>query len=146
MLIEKIQADSLEARKAGETEQARLLVTLYAEAVRVGKDDGNRATTDEEVQTVIRKFLKNIRDTLTVLPADRAEARRVAEWEKTVLEAYLPRQAGETELRAYIAEVVATLPVKSSKQMGTVMGALKQKFDGNYDGSLASTLVKAALA
>lgn len=70
MLIEKIKADSIEARKAKETVKANLLVTLLAEVTKVGKDKGNRATTDEEAIAVIKKFLKGVEETLQALDAN----------------------------------------------------------------------------
>lgn len=146
MLLNQIKEDSFQARKAKETEKATLLVTLYAEASRKGKDNGNRESTDAEVLEVIKKFLKGIKETLDALPASKVEARQAAEFEKQILESYLPKQASEEDLRAFIAEVVAGLGEKSPKQMGAVMKALKDKFGGNYDGTVASALVKAALA
>ena len=49
MLINQIKSDALEARKARQTNTATLLTTLYSEASMVGKNDGNRESTDAEV-------------------------------------------------------------------------------------------------
>lgn len=146
MLLLQLQNDSLTARKARESDKALLLITLFSEAARIGKDDGNRETTDDEVLKVIRKFLKGVQETLDVLPAEKVEARAMAEFEKTILESYLPKMATEQELKAVIDATVAGLETKSPKQMGIVMKALKDKFAGAYDGNLASQLVKSALA
>ena len=67
MLIEKIKEDSLRARKDRNTWKANLLTTLYAEASMIGKNKGNRVSTDEETTAVITKFLKNAQETKTVL-------------------------------------------------------------------------------
>ncbi len=144
MLLDKIQAASLEARKAKQTEKASLLVTLYAEAARIGKDAGNRGTTDDEVVKVVRKFIKGIDESLAVLPE--GEARNRALREKAELEVFLPMMVAGDELKAFIADIVAALPDKSPKAMGAVMKALKDKLAGAYDGTEASSLVKAALA
>jgi len=45
MLINKIKSDSLEARKARQTDTATLLTTLYSEASMIGKNLGNREST-----------------------------------------------------------------------------------------------------
>lgn len=145
MLLEKLQAASLEARKAQNAVAAGLLTTLYSEAARVGKDQGNRVSTDDEVVAVVKKFSKNIDETLAALPESdaRVAALRV---EKELLAAYLPQQLDEAGLSALVAELVGALADKSPKQMGVVMAGLKARAGGQYDGAMASRLVKAALA
>lgn len=144
MLLDTIQAASLEARKSKLTERASLLVTLYAEAARIGKDAGNRTSTDEEVLRVVRKFVKGVDESLAVLP--QGDAREKALREKAVLEEFLPKMISGDDLGAAIADIVATLPEKSAKQMGAVMAELKARLGGAYDGKEASALVRAALA
>ena len=143
MLLAKIKHDSLEARKAHESEKALSLVTLYAEAARIGKDAGDRETTDLEVIAVVRKFVKGLDDSLAVLQAQDAieKARR----EKNLLSAYLPVQISGDVLAGVIAAIVATATDKSAKGMGFVMNALKAQYGGTYDGVEASKLVKASL-
>lgn len=144
MLLQKIRDESLEARRARNTEKASLLVTLYAEAARVGKDAGNRDSTDDEVVKVVRKFIKGLDESLAVLTDETARARALAE--KSVLSTFLPTMLAGQELKAAIDAIVAELTEKTPKQMGLVMKALKERYAGAYDGNEASALVKAALA
>ena len=144
MLLHEIQAASVEARKAKDAAKSALLVTLFAEAQRVGKDAANRDSTGEEVVRVVKKFLKGIEEFLAVTTD---EGKLVAlRLEKSVLEGYLPSQADEDTLRAAIGELVSKSLVKGPKAMGSVMAALKAQLGGNYDGALASRLVKEAVA
>ena len=55
IIIERIDADSIAALKAGNKDLRRVLVFLSAEAKKIGKDDGNRQSTNEEVVRVLRK-------------------------------------------------------------------------------------------
>lgn len=144
MLLAKIKSDSLEARKARDSEKATSLVTLYAEAARVGKDAGSRDSTDTEVIGVVRKFLKGVDDSLAVLTNPEAIVK--AQREKVLLSAYLPVQITGEALADAINAIVATAPDKTAKGMGFVMNALKAVHGGSYDGNEASKLVKAALA
>jgi uncharacterized protein YqeY len=144
-LLDRIRQDSLAARKARETEKALFLTTLLSEAGRIGKDDGNRESTDAEVTAVIKKFIKNTEETLRVLPAA-AASRAQPDTELAILTAYLPRQATEDEVRAAIGRFIAELAERNPKQMGVVMGKLNAAFEGNFDKGLASKLVKEALA
>lgn len=139
-LLEIIKNDALVARKARDTVKASLLTTLYSESARIGKDAGNRETTDDEVTKVIRKFLKGIQETLAT---GRATGVDTLQLEQAILEAYLPQMASEADVRAYINTLV-TGDVKPA--IGIVMGSLRQKFGAALDGAVASKLVKEALA
>lgn len=143
-LIAAIQRETLAARKAADKIKASLLVTLGAEIAKVGKDAGNRATTEDEAVKVIKKFLTNVEDSLAVIKDEaRANALRA---EKEILQSFMPAQVSPEALKVAIADIVAQLPEKSLKAMGAVMGKLKAQFGANYDGALASQLVKAALS
>ena len=147
MLLRAIQEASLEARRNKDTVRAELLVTLYAEALRVGKDKGNRETTDDETVRVIRKFLNGVDESLAAIK-DPARREKLA-IEKTILEALLPASAqlmSEADLTAAVSDIVAGLPERSVKAMGAVMGQLKARFNGAYDGALANKLARAALS
>jgi uncharacterized protein YqeY len=143
MLIERIKADALEARKARATDKAALLTTLFAEAARVGKDAGGRATTDVETVRVVRIFLKGIDDSLKVLTQPAALARARAE--RGLVECYLPVQLTGAALVTEIEAIVASLPDRTPRQMGVIMKALTTQFPGAFDGGEASTAAKAAM-
>ena len=143
-LLAQLKKDSLLARKAADRVRGTLLSTLIGEAEMVGKNAGNRESTDEEVQQTIRKFLKNNQEALGVI---KDEARRaVLEQESAILTAYLPPLASDAEVQAFITATVAALAERSPKQMGVVMGALKAKYGSDFDAKQASAWIKHALS
>lgn len=143
-LLAQLKKDSLLARKSGAGVRSTLLSTLIAEAEMVGKNAGNRESTDDEVQQTIRKFLKNNQEALSVIKDD---ARRAALAEESaILTGYLPPMAGEAEVKAFIAETVAGLADRSPKSMGAVMAALKTKFGTGFDAKQANAWVREALS
>lgn len=135
-LIERISADQLEARKSRNTVKSQLLTTLIGEASMKGKNDGNRASTDSEVEDVIRSFLKNVRTNLDI-----ATSRHDRSWfdeleqEREILESYLPKQMTAEE----ISEKIQNL----DKNKGLIMKHLKENFNGLYDGRVAAQVVDA---
>ena len=86
-LLSQLKKDALTARKQGAGLRGTLLSTLIAEAEMVGKNAGNRDSTDDEVQGTIRKFLKNNQEALAVIK-DPARQAVLAE-ESAILAAYL---------------------------------------------------------
>lgn len=130
-LMEQIKTKQITARKAGLTE-ASLLTTLLGEAAVIGKNAGNRETTDSEVVAVVKKFVKNIDETVTALTERGVDATTFLA-ERTVLEQFLPMQLSENAL----IEVAKCQP-----NMPAFMKHLKENFAGKYDGKLASTVAK----
>ena len=143
-LLAQLKKDSLLARKAADRVRGTLLSTLIGEAEMVGKNAGNRESTDEEVQQTIRKFLKNNQEALGVIKD--AERRALLEQESVILTAYLPPLASDAEVQAFITATVAALAERSPKQMGVVMGALKAKYGSDFDAKQASAWIKHALS
>lgn len=136
-LLDKIKADQLSARKAKEAVKASLLTTLIGEASIIGKNDGNRESTDAEVIAVIRKFLKGIDESLRVAGDYRDDEKCTLLWEeKDALEAYLPRQMDQSELKRVLTQFNA-----ENANKGVLMKFLKDNFAGQYDGKLAATVV-----
>lgn len=144
-----IKAASVQARLTKHP-NATFLVTLFAEAAKVGKDIRNGDSTEEEVLSVLRKFKVGaetiIQAALKQQGPNMNEQIAQAQIEIAIVESYLPKMIEVDELRNIINGLVSHLPEKSPKQMGKVMAALKQDFTGLYDGALASQLVKEALS
>lgn len=119
----------IQAKRDKDTLKSSLLVTLLAEAERVGKDAGNRMSTDEEVSAVIKKFIKNMDETLKFTSSENILR------EKEILLGYLPKQLTKEELETIIkASALTTVP--------EVMKFLKQNHAGVFDGKMASDITK----
>ncbi len=139
-LYQQIKADQLDARKARDTIRASLLTTLMAEAAVPGKNAGNRESTDEEVIGVVRKFIKN---NLSI-PDSHRNVEHDAELH--ILEGWLPKQLTEEQLKEVITTTVQLRSMSGKPKMGDIMKILKETLEGQYDGAMASRLIKEALA
>ena len=144
-LLEKIKQDNIAARKAKNTVKFALLTTLVSEISNIGKNDGNRETTEPESIAVVKKFIKGVDETLKALEFSSNSRVLVAIEEKKILESYLPTQLSEIELTAVVDQIISTLADRSPKQMGVVMKRLKEMHDGRYDGKIASGIIKSRL-
>lgn len=148
MLLHIIQDAALQARKARETDRATLLVTLYAEASRPGKDAGNRESSDEEVLRVVRKFIKGAEETLHVTKDESVRAR--AQLERSILETFLPVNVAGEDLRQVVRSHARRVredkpQVPAAKLMGEVMAGVKAQLAGAFDGAEASAMVRQEL-
>lgn len=137
-LLKKIKADQVAARKAKQTLEATVLTTLLGEAGPSGKD----TVTDEQVQKVVQKFLKNLHDVIGYTANPEVQERM--KQEIAILERYQPAQMSEDEIRAFVTEALADLGdiEPAGKKVGMVMKQLTEKHKGQYDGKTASAIVK----
>jgi uncharacterized protein YqeY len=91
--------------------------------------------------------VKNLQDAITEFEkGGRADLVAANKAEIAVLEKFLPAGIDGAKLEAIIAEVIAATGASSKKDMGKVIGALKQRPEaGLIDFGAASKLVQAKL-
>lgn len=140
MLIEQIKLDRMTAMKEGDALKKNLLSTLVGEA---SKED--KVPTDEKVIATIRKFIKGAEETLKILhdkgiSALSAGSSNQAQ-EIVILEAYLPKQLTETQIRDMIESMIKI----GTKDLKTIMSVFKGTCSGQYDGGLVSKIAKEML-
>lgn len=137
-LYQQIKEDQLEARKSRDTIRTALLTTLLGDVALIGKNAGGREPTDAEVVQMVKKYIKNNVEGYT------GYNRHVThDAELHILEHWLPKQLDEEGLKKVVEGLIADQPTAN---MGILMKALKASYDGQYDGALASKLIKEALA
>lgn len=138
-LLDRIREDAITARKAKDP-KAGVLVTLIGEAdTAMKKLKEPRPLEDAEVVAIARKFIKNIDETLAVVTDSAAVLK--AKTERAALEAYLPHQMSAEEIAGFARTAAA-----EGANLGQIMARLKVEKAGQYDGKLASTIVREALS
>lgn len=144
-LKQQITDDMKAAMRARET--ARLgAIRLLLAALKQREVDERIELTDADVLAIIDKMLKQRRDSISQYrAANRQDLVDVEEFEVTVLQAYMPQQLGEEEVKAVIAEAIATTGAAGPQDMGKVMGVVKPKLAGRADMGKVSGLIKAQL-
>ncbi len=102
--------------------------------------------TEADIVQVLQKMVKQRRDSIeTYKQGKRQDLADQEAAEIAVIEEFLPKQMGEAEAKAAIAALVKELGATAPKDMGRVMGALKQRYAGQMDFGKASALVKELL-
>lgn len=140
-LINQIKADQVVARKARLTSKASSLTTLLGETLAVGKN-ANRETTDEEVISVVKKFINNI-DICLEVEKDEMKIMDL-KLEQAWLKTYLPVQIDSNQMFQIIKRIRASKGIKL--ELKDIMQAFKTQFPGMYDGKNLSTVAKEYIA
>lgn len=146
---EKINADLKAAMKAGEKARVgtlRLVNAAIKSADIEARPSGKDAISDTDILSVLAKMIKQRRDSIEQYTAGgREDLVEKEAAEIAVIEAYLPKQMDEAEMKTAIANIIKDVGAETPKDMGKVMGALKSKFTGQMDFGKASAMVKALL-
>ena len=106
-----------------------------------------RELTDAEVLKVLAKEAKKRKEAATAYTgASRPELAAKEEAELLVLEAYLPAQLSDDELRTIVAAAIEQTGATGMPQLGQVMKAAQGVVAGRADGGRVAAVVKAGLA
>ena len=145
-VYETLRADIIAAMKARDSAAALALRTMDAAIQRAAMDQ-NKPVDDTLAITAVRKAVKNLADARTEFEkGGRADLVAANTAEIKLLEKYLPAGLDAAKLEAIIAEVIAATGATSKKEMGKVIGALKQRPEaGLIDFSMASKFIQAKL-
>ena len=152
-LVEKIHRDMVEAMKQRAVERLSTLRMVKA-ALKNKEIDQRAPVTDAQAIQVFTTMIKQRRDSIEQFTkGNRPELAAKEAVEITVIEEYMPKAAGEEELRQLVTSTLAELRAQGaqlgSKDLGTVMKAVQAKIQVSglrADGRVVSEMVKAALA
>ena len=129
-VIEKLKSESMALRKVRRPVAPAILFAL-SEIEKVGKNNGNRATTEDEAIKVIQKLIATIDENLK-LNVD--ENRRTSlNFEKQILLGVLPQMASDTEITDFLRELFTGKRGGDIPKKGEVMKALRDKFGALVD-------------
>jgi uncharacterized protein len=145
-LKERLDEDLKAAMRA--KEQLRLdTIRGLKSAIKYREIEVMKSLEDAEVLGVVASEIKRRRDSVEQYRAgNRQDLVDKEEAEIVVLQAYLPAQLGEAELRAKVDEVVKRVGAQGMKDMGAVMKALLPEVQGRAEGKAVSEMVKARLS
>ena len=150
MLRARLTTEMKEAMKARDT--AKLATVRMIQAALKDKDIearglGKEPASDEEILSLLQKMIKQRTESASVYEqGGRPELAANERAEIAIIEAFLPKQMDEAEMRAAVDAAILETGAAGQKDMGRVIAALKGTFAGRMDFGKASGLVKAALA
>jgi len=148
-MIEQIQKDITTAMKARD-EQRLSTLRMVKTALKNKEIDKMAPLDDKESQQVLSTLIKQRKDSIEqFLKGGRKEMADKEAAEITLIEAYLPRAAGEEEIVAGVKAVIAEMGSPTMKDMGTVMKNVMARFAGaevRVEGKVVSEAVKRELA
>jgi uncharacterized protein YqeY len=136
-VIEKLKAESMNLRKTRNPVAASITFAL-SEIEKVGKNNGNRATTEDEAIKVVQKLVATIDENLKL---DIDDGRRIAlNHEKQILLGVLPQMATDREIVDFLRDQLSFKTRETMPKKGEIMKALRDKFGALVDMKRAGQL------
>ena len=145
---EQLMADMKAAMKAKEEGKLALNTIRMARAhIRQAEiDNGHADFNDDQVLAVLRKEVKQRKETLSEIESSgREDLVEQTKAEIDVLERYLPAEMTPEAVEAAVKEIVDAMD-PGQKSMGSVMKAVMAKLKGQADGKLINQIVRKLLA
>jgi uncharacterized protein YqeY len=139
-VLEQVQSDTTAAMKAGDRERVNALRLIVSELQKAAKEGDS-----DEIAVLQRERKRRIEAAEAYREAARADLAEGEAREAALIEAYLPAQLSDDELRAIVGDVVAETGASSPKEMGQVMSQVMPKVQGRADGKRVSAVVKELL-
>lgn len=131
--------------KARELERVKVLRNVQA-VIKQIEIDRQIELDDAQVLDILQKQLKQRHESLTIFTENnRDDLATKEQFEIDIINEFMPKQMDDAELAALVNAEIAAQGATSMREMGSVMGVLKNKTAGRADPALISKLVKDAL-
>lgn len=147
MLFDQINNDIKEAMKARDKvrlETLRNIKKVFLEAKTA--PGANDTLEDADALKILAKLAKQGKESaLTFTQQNRQDLADAELAQVEVIEAYLPKQLSEDEIKEVVKAIIAETGATSMKEMGKVMGVASKQLAGKADGRVISGIVKELL-
>ena len=129
-IVQQLKTESLRLRKERNPIAASITFVL-SEIDRVGKNNGNRATTEDEAVKVVQKVIATLRDNLKYDITDSdAEAMRM---QIQILESVLPAMASDEEIMNVLRSIMTGKTAETMPKKGEIMKVVRDAFGATVD-------------
>ena len=144
-VLEQLQSDvkdAMRARDSALSGSLRLLVNAIQQEAKSKLRDLDEA---EEIAVLSRERKQMVESAEGFEAGGATERAEAARTQVELIDRYLPAQLSDAEVAGIVDAAIAETGAASPKDMGKVMGAVRPKTAGRYDGKALSSLVQERL-
>mgnify|MGYP002039744827 FL=1 len=121
-------------------------IRLILASIKQKEVDSRKEIDDPEVLTILGKLAKQRKDSIAQYEnASRNDLASIETHELEIINSYLPKQLSETEVKNLVVTAIKEIGAQGPKDIGKVMGKLKEELRGKADMGLVSRTVKECL-
>jgi uncharacterized protein len=139
--------DAMRAKDERRVSTLRLITAAIKDRDIAARSDGNTdGISDEEIMQLLQKMIKQRHESIKLYEeGGRMELAEQERDEVTVIESFLPAQLSEEEISREVDRVMTEIGAASVKDMGRLMGLLRERYAGQMDFGRASAVAKSRL-
>jgi hypothetical protein len=142
---EKLQSELKEALRSGNNVR-KTTIRMALSSIKLVEVEKGSALDEATLISIIQKEIKIRQEALQdALKADRLDLIDANKAEINVLEAFLPKQLSDDELRKMTIEVISEVQATTPTDMGKVMKSLLPRIQGRAPNDQVSRLVRELL-
>ena len=122
----------------------RLITTAIKDRdIAVRSEENSLGVRDEEIIGILTKMIKQRNDSISFYEeAGRIELAETERREITIIKEFLPKQLSNNEVENAIIDAIKSERAETVRDMGRVIGKLKEQYAGRVDFSIIAPLVK----
>ena len=138
---------SLKSKNKIEISTYRLILSSIKDLDILNRSGANKKeTNDEDVKKLLKKMIKQRIESIEIYKKnDRMDLLKVEQNEFDLLSSFLPQQINDEDTKKICIDTINKLGATSIKDMGKVMGELKNSYPDNLDFSKVGPLLKELL-
>lgn len=139
-------ADIKQAMLAKDQKKLEALRAIKAQILLEKSKDGSNEISEAAEIAMLQRLVKQRKESASIFEQNgRTELAENEKQQAAVIEAYLPKQLSDDELKDMLNAIIAEVGASSIKDMGKVMGIASKKAAGRADNSKISAMVKELL-
>ena len=135
--------DAMKAKDALRLSAVRLIQTAIKDRDIAHRGAGKDPVSDDEILQILTKMIKQREESAKMYTeGGRAELAEQEKAEIEVIRGFMPKQLGDDQVRAIITGLITETGAQGLRDMGKVIGLLKERYPGQLDFAKASGVVK----
>ena len=140
--IDTVRQAMVDAMKNKDKERKETLSMLLA-ALKNKEIDKREPLTEAEENEVVKKEMKQTKETMELAPADREDIKEQCRKRLDVLKEFAPEEMSAQQIKKEIEDVMANLGITelTGKDKGRLMKELMPRVKGKADGALVNKIV-----
>lgn len=140
--IDQVRAAMVEAMKAKDKERKDSLSMLLS-ALKNAEIDKRSPLTEDEANAVVKKELKQTKETMDTAPADRTDIIEEARKRMEVYQEFAPEDLTPEQIAEVVKGVLAQLEIEvpTAKDKGKIMKVLMPLVKGKADGKVVNEVL-----
>jgi len=138
---------AMKAREIRKVSAIRLILSGLKDRDIAARGSGNaEGVSDAEIRRMLQAMIKQRRESITLYEqGKRADLAQREREEIAVIESFLPTQLDQSEIEAAVVAAIGEIGAVGMKDMGQVMGMLRERYDGVIDFARAGAIAKRLL-